>query len=468
MFLRAAIASFLFVFSVSSYASKLPTSFDGCVTHVAWPDEFDVGTRHVKFDRAKMQVSMPEQDAGDSIDSLLRVGAIVHVDGTFEKKTSVFVATAIAFQPSYGDKGKQNQKLDGIGLIEEKPQLSPNAQGISGTLWVDGYLLQVTPQTKLLAVDGKPFPIGQIHPNVWAFFDAVRKPNGFIEAQSITFSLNAVDADEVKYRDQSEPEIVLPDYPRHIPGKIKFHYRGTPSIPWTLDILPDKAVQDYVTKVGESLIPQYQKDISASDSTKINFRFFVVQKPSKWKETLNDASSTAGGVIYIPDNVLAVLDNEAQLAALLSNCIARTLEKQSYVHRTHGKIENGLAWTSDLAPGLIGLPVGIGNGIAAHQFWLKVNEQASRIGLRYMLHSGYDLAEAPFAWTVAANEKVENPLQSGETSFSPLVQSVMNDLYFNYASTDYANLKTNREAYQQMVAALRRDDPKLPKAKNRD
>ena len=78
MFLRSRVAFFLFVFSVFAHASKLPTSFDGYVTSVSGTDAFDVGTRHVKIDRAKTEVTLPDQgvDAENSVDWVLRVGAI--------------------------------------------------------------------------------------------------------------------------------------------------------------------------------------------------------------------------------------------------------------------------------------------------------------------------------------------------------------------------------------------------------
>jgi hypothetical protein len=217
-------------------------------------------------------------------------------------------------------------------------------------------------------------------------------------------------------------------------------------------------------RLAKALFLNIRKDLPAGDPTKVNFRFYVVQAPSKWKEALHDAASTAGGVIYVPDNALAMLDNEAQLAALLSNCIAVTLEKQFYVHRTRGKIQNDIAWAGALT-GLEGLPLTIGNNIAASRLTLQINELASRIGLRYMLASGYDIREAPFAWMAAANEKVENPLLEGDV-LPPLARSVMSDLYYDYGSVDYSKLTAGRNSYQKMLAELRAAAPKLPKSKN--
>lgn len=458
MFCRSGrIALILIAFSATSHAAKLPKAFDGFVTSVASQSDFEMSAQRV-ITTSNTEKQVVEISSRVNTEPTIRVGSFLHVDGRFDKRTGEFVAQSIHFLPEPGFDKAQAQKLEDIGLIEEQPDLHQAGNGTEETLWVAGYRLKVTPQTKLLGENDKSFPADQIRTNIWAAFKAKRAPDGSLEAISLTFRPNAVTPDEVKYRDKSEPDIQEPDYATHTPGKIKFRRQ------WKLTILPDKAVQDYVTRIGQSLIPQYQKDLPASDLSKINFRFYVVERPSRWKETLTDAEASAGGVIIVPDSVLAVLDNEAQLAALLSNCIATTLDKQVYLHRGREKTQTALRWGSDFA-GLYGLPVGIGNGIAAERLLLQINERASRTGLRYMLHAGYDLREAPFAWSVAANHSIENPAAVGVLP-PPLARSVMAALYFNYASTDYSRLTTNRAAYHALLAELRTAAPKLPKSKN--
>jgi hypothetical protein len=472
--MRSRYAWMLFIvlpFAVRAYAADLPTKFQGYVTSVGPSAEFDVGARRVTVDPKVTRTFEMKQgiEANVPADSTIRVGLRVRVTGSFDKRTGNFIANFVALLPP-----PETSEIKGTGLIEETPRLSRNAR--AGTLWVDGYPLQVTPQTKLLSADGSAFPLDQIATNVWASFQAKRGSDHSMEAQSITFHPNTATDEEIRYLDGLEPEIEQPDYASHRPGKIKFRYKWTPNYPWTLSILPDKEVQDYVSRVGESLVPLYQRELPASDPTKVNFRFYVVEKPSKLKETLSDACSTPGGVIYIPDNVLAVLDNEAQLAALLSNSIATVLEKHAYIHRDRAKAQNGIAWASAFT-GLYGLPANVGNSAASSRFNLQMNEQASRIGLRYLLREGYDLREDPFAWTVAANENADNPLPIRgdpvavvhgvmDVGLSALAHSVMDDVYLDYASTDYSHLKINRDAYQQMLRELRAAAPKLPKSKN--
>lgn len=459
-------------FSLQALASKLPTVFDGYITNVISPTEFDVGSQHVICDEKTtygLEFLNPRSNLHDITFSLhhdfpLNVGLRVRVEGKFEKKPDRFVAQTIQSMPSEEEKTKGPQPMEGIGLIQEAPALRRDGQDWTGMLWVDGYPLQITDKTKLTDADGKPYPGEKIGTNQWASYKATHNLDGSIHAESISFTENQVDPNEKEFRDKSDLRIEKPDYDKKIAGKIRFHSK------WDLDILADKDIQDYVSQLGEHLIPQYQKDLPNSNATKVNFSFYVVHPPSKWKEavwtdgTYLDASSTFSGTILIPDKVLGALDNEAQLAALLSDCIAVTLEKDLYIHKSRIQTQTNLAWISTFS-GLYGLPLSISNSVAAKNFWLNVNKRASRVGLRFMLQNGYDIREAPFAWTAAANKPIQNPQEPG-VSFPALAVSLMNDLRRDYAATPYSTLKTNREAYQQMLVKLRADSPKLPKPKN--
>ena len=465
MFARSARIAplLLFLTPTLSFAAKPQHEFSGFITEVSPGHMFQVGFAEVQWNPGKTQIyhAQDQQRVDEPVDMVVRIGAFVHVDGKFDKKTDRLQAKDVELLSPVPQPART---VDGLGLIEEKPQLTDEGTGAKGTLWVDGYPLQVTPQTKLLAADGKPLDAGRITTNLWARYEASREKDGSIRAESITFKPNAISADEAKYLKGAEPVVVPPNYAKHKAGTIKFHWR------WKLKILPDKIVQDYVTRVGESLIPAYQKALPESDPTKVRFRFYVVEKFSMWKGPLMDCEASPGGIVVVPDNVLSVLDNGAQLAALLSNCVEMTLEKQLYFHRKQLKIEDALAiggvgaypFTSIAA---FGVPIGVTNAIVLERLLLQINEQASRIGLRDMLREGYDIREAPFAWTVAANQDANNPQQY---LFHPpaLVSSVMQDLYYFYPSVDYSKLMTRREAYHRMLRHLRKAVHKLPKSKN--
>lgn len=442
-------------------ASKLPTVLDGYVTHITSPSQFEMGVIQVNTNAKTDRIAGQGTTGPNAFHVALvpHVGSWLQIQGKLNPHTDVFLAHSITFLPQPGWKAKPGQTLNDVALIEETPELRRDAAGVTGALWVDGYPLHVTPSTKLLSEDGKPIAADQIRTNMWADFQAQWQPDHSLQALSIRFWPNTIDPGKTKFSDMYKLKIQPPDYAHDKPGTIQGH------IPWKLKILPDKAAQDYVTQVGESLIPAYQKELPSSDPSKIHFRFYVVEKTSVLGVHLADCEAfPPSGIIVVPDSVLSVLDNDAQLAALLSNCIAITLNDQVLAQLGRLKKMGYIGIASEFG-GLFGLPVLIPDAIAAHRLGLRMNERASRVGLRYMLHAGYDIREAPFAWTVAKNQKAANP-QTAYRAQSALTQSLMAVLYSDYASTDYASLKTNRAAYQQMLTQLRSVTHKLPKPKN--
>ncbi|MFT4112410.1 DUF5666 domain-containing protein [Silvibacterium sp.] len=452
---RSLLASVLLpVFLPTAHAAKLPKTFDGYVTSVTSPGEFDVGPRHVLCD-AKTEHPLPVIDAEHAssgpIDISVAVGSHVHVEGRFEKN-GAFVARFVQVVLDPDLTGKR--EIKGAGLLTSiVPAANP-------TLWVDGYRLDITSATKITAGDGKALPLERLHTGMIASFSAHREQDFSLRALTLTAAPFGSLTDEQSFRDKSDPDITLPDYANHQPGRIKWPGAGAS------EIVPDETLQTYVTHVGQGLIPQFEKNLADGDPVKINFRFYVIHRSAKQKDALNDVSSSPDGVIAVPDNVLASLQNEAQLAALLSNGIASAIERELYHHLEAAKMHRELKWTGViLAGGYFGSPLLIANSIAYSELQLHMNEEASRIGLQYMLTAGYDIREAPFAWTAAANRRIENPWPDGDP-ISPLTESLEAALRSQYATLDYSTLKTNADAYQQMLASLRADNPDLKQAKN--
>lgn len=460
----------LFLPSIVLHSAKLPLEFDGYITNVASPTKFDVSQRHIFCD-AQTQLFLQYLVTGNQNEVALattldktpfRVGMHIYVKGTFSKNDKdIFTAKSVKIFLNPNRDPHPEQQLSGDGLIQQQPQINKGSPGLEGTIWVDGYPLQVAKETKLLSANGDKLSLGDIHPDLWATYQAVRHEDNSILAKQIKFAPNNTDQEEKSYREKSEPKIELPDYENHTPGKIKS------SAAWTFNILPDKDIQDYVSRIGSSLIPPYQKNFSSSEPNKINFRFFVVQQLSIWKDhPTNDVSAYNNGLILIPANILANLDNEAQLAALLANAISVVLEKQLYYHRTRIKTQDSLNVVGMLG-GIYTLPLAIGNSISTNKLMLQINEKGDRVGLQYLLHAGYDIREAPFAFVVTIKHPHPNPMKPGHV-VPDRVQSLMDDLRLDYPSTDYANLQCRREAYQQMLSKMRTAFPKLVRAKKND
>ena len=179
-------------------------------------------------------------------------------------------------------------------------------------------------------------------------------------------------------------------------------------------IYANPEVNAYVSRVGMSLVPAWA-------AKEFKFSFHVLEDPS-----LN-AFALPSGAIYVHTGLLAKLDNEAQLATVLGHEITHVTEQ-------HGQrqYKSMMAWAIPAQIGAIvvgtqvnrrtnnpvyavmaGLGLSMGLSAAVNGYGRKLEDQADRVGLRYMAEAGYDPREGPKVWdtftAVYGDEsKVEN------------------------------------------------------------
>jgi hypothetical protein len=496
--------------------AALPTTVDAFVTEVKSPTVFQVGALNVALRaQTKCQVRNltafdgffkgwtghlfdPSRDLSATSRSTMktvpcstlaiRIGSRVRVEGDVKGVNPTFVATWIIVYAI-----QNSPKLEGGAILEEEPQLHQTAEDWIGTIWADGYPMTLVPQTKLLGApenarlgylyawknpriraeqlgaepNSTPFSSIVLHANTYVTYNAMRTADGTITAKQLRLWPNKVGAGETKYLSKFAVMIRDPDYRNHVPGVLKFRHTRN------INILPDQLVQEWVSRLGNELIPQYQKNLPQTNVTKIQFRFYVVQPyGSALNNQLNyidggyrrsyDDSVVAmpNGMIIIPDTTLSALRNKSQLAALLSYAIAAILQKQSYIAKSVFKS----AYPSDL-----------------YTVGLLTNEQKLRLGIRAMFNSGYDIREAPFAWADALREPIQNPIthaadsKIGSKDWASWYVKYSIYWYaayaFNYISqyyrnVDYSKLKRGEAEYRQFLEELYKADPTLkpPKA----
>ena len=406
------------------------------------------------------------------------------------------------------------RKVNGAALLQEAPHLVDGPQGWHGTLWVNGYAIAITPNTRLLSAPAGtrlgyrmsfgsqtmvfhpklpvgrspiPFTSSLLAANTWVSYHAVRAADGTVTASRVRFWTNQVDAGEKGYLERFHAEVFPPDYSKHLAGSIRFAQ--------TIEIIPDQATQNSVSELGRDLVPQYQKDLPSADPTKIDFRFYVVRpfiaQPKTMlvdtdgllptykrgplglglrvihgfnsptaNTTVEDVVALPNGLILIPDTALARLRDKAQLAALLSCAISSVLQKQAYM---------ALPITVSRFTTL-GRPLGNPDFAPAIQvFAIWQNEQVLRLGIRSMQQAGYDIREAPFAWSVARGEPLNNPvvassaseLKKGKQAVPWYASYAMNILSRDYAAADYSKLKTGEAEYAKLRDELYKAAPDL-------
>ena len=141
----------------------------------------------------------------------------------------------------------------------------------------------------------------------------------------------------------------------------------------------DPELNAYVNSVGQRLVTN-------SDRPKLDFTFTVIDSPDI------NAFATPGGFIYINRGLLAYLDNEAELAGVLSHEIGHVTARHAARQQTAGITNQVLATTAYILTGsgdiadasnMYGKELVAGYG-REHEL------EADGLGAEYMHKSGYD------------------------------------------------------------------------------
>lgn len=143
-------------------------------------------------------------------------------------------------------------------------------------------------------------------------------------------------------------------------------------------VMPDTEVQDYVNGVG-------QKIAHVSDRKDLPFHFKVLES----KEI--NAFATPGGYIYVYSGLLKILDDEAELAGVLSHEISHVVarhgvKKLQQVLGVQVVLSIALGSSSQLSQDLVSTSIGI-----ILQGYSRDNEfDADQFGTFYMEKAGYN------------------------------------------------------------------------------
>ena len=141
----------------------------------------------------------------------------------------------------------------------------------------------------------------------------------------------------------------------------------------------DPALQDYVQSIGEGLA-------AVSHRSNLIYRFTVLDSPQV------NAFALPGGYIYITRGLLAYLNNEAELAAVLGHEIG-------HVTARHGVRQHSAATATGILAGVLASQTGVQGagdlfnaiGTALVRGYGREHElESDRLGAEYLARSGYD------------------------------------------------------------------------------
>ena len=368
---------------------------EGYVTAVDAATGFDVDGTHVTTspETAYGRIDgKPDKDQAPLKDSL-RVGLYVQVVGSMAGGS--IRASSVLWSDNSG------RKLHGFGVIDRV--ICPGSEPVYEA---DGYRMQIRASTQV-SFRGSLKSLADVGTNTWVSYEGKRDKAGVLVTTEARF-FSAKSGKSKAKQDQpdqvpTEDSLVSADG-RLLPRHAKVRMSDSGGVCGWHKVPGDKALQERVHRIGMSVVPAYQKHLAADDASKIKFRFYAVNET----KVRSDISCTEG-VVLVPQQVVERLKNDDQLAAILADGVAYSLQLQA-ARNFWGKSGKTIEVASVAADAafLVANPIGV---LLANETFVKVasrlietklEEQRGRVTLALMANAGYDPWQAPEAWRLLA------------------------------------------------------------------
>jgi hypothetical protein len=387
MICRPALFFLLFLFSTATVFSQdqqpVP-SVAGYVTRSISLEDFDVnGVRVLTNDKTAINTYQNIRQGNPSVFGPY-FGQSVDVYGKLDRKKHEVTAANIVFHTF------DKKEIGGFAIIDRV--LSPAKTTGGQTRMViraDGYSILVTSSSKI-SFQAPLASLFGVTTNVWIKYRGKLRPDGIVQADTVSFLPNAIPAEEAKLREKSDYDaaVVDPNAKQSVASEM---YRGAD--PKQIPPYKDAAMQARIDRIGKSVVPAYQQNLPASDLTKIFFHFQLIDRPD-----FSDCWALPSGVVLVPRHIPDQLTNDSQLAAVLASSVADVLEKQAYrsqANRRNRKKEEIASIMSGFSP--FG-PVSMVNLELEGSYERNAEDQSGRVSLGLLHDAGYDISQAPIAW----------------------------------------------------------------------
>ncbi len=297
------------------------------------------------------------------------------------------------------DAGLLEKHIHDTAYLQEEPKDAEKIKnGETAALKADGEWLLLDANTKRAWAAPEPAAVNAsassnlrastIPANLAGYrvaYHGVRRADGRIAADKVELGSPAPpDA----YKMPHNLEVVLAKDPQTGIGILEF--RHGKKVEGRMKLFPEKAVQEYVSDLGYRLLPAGANGTSKA----LEFRFFVVEDSSV------NAAALPDGTVLVNTGLLGAVENEAQLAFVLSHEISHVLQVHYWreVHETRPQRISlmvaalaGAYFIGDL--GIFLAELGMVSVVNGHQ--RELENQADRLGLQNIIEHGYDPRVAP-------------------------------------------------------------------------
>ena len=209
--------------------------------------------------------------------------------------------------------------------------------------------------------------------------------------------------------------------------------------------LPDPQWQAYLNEVGQKLV-------SVCDRKDIQYHFTVIQS-----DQIN-AFAAPGGYVYFYTGVLGMMDNEAEMAAVMAHELSHVVARHG-AKRLQAAMGASLAYQlvmGDSSSAVFRTAVGIGMNLLFAGYSRENEREADEYGVTYMVRAGYDPAAMETMFDkLAANGTSSNAFEKLVSSHPETQERIANTkATIGRQQPLPPNLQLGRDRYQQMKKRL--------------
>lgn len=452
----------------------------GYITNMYSPTSFEIDELKVTKDEAIILEFENENKDVQFKKEDVRVGTEIEVQGLLNEATDELTATKVTIDL------EQFRKLKNTTVLTRDPEgIERVENGWQGIFWADGRRIRIAPATLVLfelnkseKKDAAKKPtdkkdekkteeddedefsqseplksISEVRAGMFATYEGIEQPDGTVLASRIVFVKNELEKGEEKFWNSLSVKEKAASFTEGNPGELKINQVGK------FKLLPNEEVQNYVRRIGESLIPAHQKSLAENDSQKIPFKFYVVSD----KEA--NAFATANGIVVVNSGLITTLENEAQLAAVMAHEISHATQEHTWrqLNKDKGKrTAIAIGGIAAAAFGLGGVSDILQLTLAAMQngYSRRLENQADRVGLEYLATAGYDPREAPRVWKLMAKKHGDAPTNFFWSSHSNNAERrsfLMVEIRNNYSQLNLNEMKRGDDGEYEKITLLTRD-----------
>jgi Zn-dependent protease with chaperone function len=457
--------------SLSLHAKGRDVKIHGYVTRVVSPAQFEIEDYRVTRDGS---FSLDLENASPDLrfrPEDIRVGVEVEIRGLLDEETGELKARSIKIDMDQFKKQKQT------AILSRPPQgVTKSGKGWTGTFFVDGQRLRITPATAVVfktndrevqdAADETFRPLAtlsEVTTGMAMTYEGARTiQDGAVVATRVEFARNFLEPGEKKMWDSLQVSSRPYDAAQLKSGELKIEKVGK------FKTLPDQEVQDYVARVGRSLVPAYQRGLNDRDANKIPFRFYVIQ------ERVPNAFALPNGIVVVHSSIFDIVENEAQFSAIIGHEIAHAVQEHTWRQQQFQKGKRTALAIGSLVAAVAGKYVvrdllDLANAAIVNGYSRNLENQADRLGLEYMVTAGYDPREAPRVWKLMTSKLGDQPTDffwSNHDNHATRRSYLMNELRNNYGSLDYSHLRTGDAKFKTIVEKIHAAGGGMKKPRN--